>query len=159
MSEWIVAAEASALAAALRGSVWAYPLVNAVHILGIALLVGSILPLDLRMLGFWPSVSLVTLWRVLTRTAGIGLGLAASSGSLLFITRATEYTASGLFVAKMVIVGVGIANALILHGVMSRERRVSPEHWQPPAHIRISAGISLAAWITALVLGRLIGYF
>ena len=65
--DWLVALEATALAGALRGSVWAYPLVNAAHILGVALLVRGILPLDLRLLGAW---------RVLTRMAGAGLGLA-----------------------------------------------------------------------------------
>ena len=98
IGEWLVALEATAVAGALRGSVWAYPLVNAVHILGVALLVGAMLPLDLRLLGAWRSVPLAPLWRVLTRTASAGLGLAMVCGTLLFITRATEYAASGLFI-------------------------------------------------------------
>src|SRR5687768_18191269 len=104
IEEWAAAMEATELAVALRNSVWSYPLVNAAHILGIALLVGSIVPLDFRLLGAWRSVALAPLWSVLTRTAGAGLVLAIIFGVLLFITRATEYVASNLFVAKMLVV-------------------------------------------------------
>lgn len=50
LGQWLAALEATELARALRDSVWIYPLVNAGHILGVALLVGSIVPLDLRLL-------------------------------------------------------------------------------------------------------------
>jgi hypothetical protein len=160
IGEWLVALEATAVAGALRGSVWVYPLVNAVHILGVALLVGAMLPLDLRLLGAWRSVPLAPLWRVLTRTAGAGLGLAMICGTLLFITRATEYAASSLFISKMVVVGVGTANAVAL-------RTLGPEAIapmrsaleKPPVQVQLAGGISLAAWLTALMLGRLVGYF
>lgn len=156
MAEWLMALEASSLAVALRGSVWVYPIVNAAHILGIALLVGSILPLDLRLLGWWPKTSLAVLWQVLTRTAAVGLGLATVSGMLLFSTRATAYSASGLFVTKMAIVGLATANALLLHWAIWHRQ---PEEEGSSMGMRMAAGISLAAWITALILGRLVGYF
>ena len=53
VAELAVVLEQGALAQALAGSVWWYPLINAGHILGIALLVGGIIPLDLRLLGLW----------------------------------------------------------------------------------------------------------
>jgi hypothetical protein len=157
---WLAALEATPLAGTLRGSVWAYPLVNTAHILGVALLVGSMIPLDLRLLGAWRSVPLTPLWRVLTRTASAGLGLAVVFGTLLFITRATEYAASGLFLSKMVVVGIGTANALAV-------RTLGPEAIAPmrsareksPVRVRLAGGLSLAAWLTALTLGRLVGYF
>src|SRR5262245_6160196 len=114
IGEWLAGLEATALARALRGSVYAYPLVNAGHILGVALLVGSIVPLDLRLLGAWRTAPLAPLWHVLTRTAATGLALAILFGSLLFIAKATEYAASGLFLSKMAVVGAGAVNALAL---------------------------------------------
>ena len=160
IGDWLVALEATAVAGALRGSVWAYPLVNTVHILGVALLVGAMLPLDLRLLGAWRSVPLAPLWRVLTRTAGAGLGLAMVCGTLLFITRATEYASSGLFISKMVVVGVGTANAVALRTLMPKA--IAPMRSaleKPPVRVQLAGGISLAAWLTALLLGRLVGYF
>ena len=152
--------EATVLAGTLRGSVWAYPLVNAGHILGVALLIGSIVPLDLRLLGLWQTVPLAPLYRVLTRTASCGLGLAIGCGMLLFITRATHYANSSLFVAKMVIVVVGSLNALVLH--LAKPDDLPLSHWTTsrlPARIQSAACISLAAWLSALTLGRLVGYF
>jgi hypothetical protein len=160
IGEWLAALEATALARALRDSVWAYPLVNAAHILGVALLVGAIIPLDLRLLGAWQSVPLAPLWRVLTRTAGAGLGLAIVFGTLLFITRATEYAASSLFLSKMVVVGVGTANALAVRTLVPdtiASMRSARE--KPPVRVQLAGGISLAAWLMALTLGRLVGYF
>jgi hypothetical protein len=157
---WMAELEATVLAGTLRGSVWAYPLVNAGHILGVSLLIGSIVPLDLRLLGLWQAVPLAPLWRVLTRTAGCGLGLAIVCGMLLFITRATQYANSNIFVAKMVVVAAGSVNALALHMAVPDDRSLS--HWTTsgmPARVRFAAGISLAAWLSALTLGRLVGYF
>lgn len=160
IEEWPAVLEATELAAALRGSVWGYPLVNAAHILGVALLVGSMVPLDLRLLGAWRSVPLAPLWRVLTRTAGAGLVLAMVFGTLLFITRATEYTASNLFISKMVVVGVGTANALALRMLAQAGLSgITSTNGKPPARLRLAGGVSLAAWLTALTLGRLVGYF
>jgi hypothetical protein len=160
LEEWAAALEATEVAAALRNSDWSYPLVNAAHILGVALLVGSIVPLDVRLLGAWRSVPLAPLWGVLTRSAGIGLVLAIVFGTLLFITRATEYIASNLFIAKMLVVAIGTANVLTLRILPSAQAsEIASLHAKPPLSLRLAAAISLATWLTALTLGRLIGYF
>jgi hypothetical protein len=156
----MAAVEGTGLARALRDSVWVYPFVNAGHILGIALLVGSIVPLDLRLLGAWRSIPLASLWHVLTRTAAAGLLLAATFGLLLFATRATEYIASGFFIAKMAVVALATANAVSLR--LFRPATFSAEAFRtgaPPRRLRIAAGMSLLGWLTALTLGRLVGYF
>jgi hypothetical protein len=155
--EWLAALEAGALAQGLRYSTWAYPLVNAGHLLGVALLVGGIVPLDLRLLGLWRGVPLAPLWRVLTRTAAAGLALAAACGALLFLARATQYAQAPLFLAKMALVAAGAGNALLLH------RLARPGGWlvddaPVPRSVRVAGGVSLAAWLGALVLGRLVGY-
>jgi hypothetical protein len=160
IEEWPAALEATPLATALRGSVWVYPLVNAAHILGVALLVGSIVPLDLRLLGVWRSVPLTPLWGVLTRTAGAGLILAMIFGALLFITRASEYTASNLFISKMAVVALGTANALALRVLpQTQVSEITSTKGKPPVRLRLAGGMSLVTWLTALTLGRLIGYF
>ena len=158
-SELFGALEASLLARSLRDSVWAYPLVNAAHIAGVALLVGAIVPLDLKLLGVWPSVPLDPLWRVLGATALAGVTLAITFGALLFITRATEYAASSLFLAKMAVLGVGGANAIALRMRMRATRSSTLSNGAVTRGVRIIAAISLAAWMATLTLGRLVGYF
>jgi hypothetical protein len=158
MIEALGALEATSLAVALRNSVWVYPLVNAAHVLGLALLVGAILPLDLRLLGCWGSIPLVPLWRVLAASAAIGAAVAALSGALLFSVRATEYVASPWFLGKLSAFGIGIVNAAALR------RSCARRHWPHegaaiPTRVKVAAGLSIAAWLTTVVLGRLVGYF
>lgn len=154
LEPWLASLESATPVAALRGSTWAYPLVNAAHLLGVALLVGAMVPLDLRLLGRWRSLPLAPLWRLLRASAAGGLMLAIAAGALLFSTDASAYAASRLFGLKMAVVAVGIANALVLRLALPASP-VEPL----PAWLRAGAAVSLAAWLSALVLGRLIGYF
>lgn len=156
----MAALEATGLAVALRNSVWIYPLVNAGHILGVALLIGGIVPLDLRLMNVWRPAPVGVMWRIGTRTAGAGLFLATGCGLLLFIARAGAYTGSAIFLVKMAVIAVGMLNIIVLH-------RIAPAHrWQQddgPPHltpgVRVAAGFSMLAWLAALLLGRLVGYF
>ena len=168
--------EGTAAAVYLRGSVWAYPLVNAGHILGVALVVGSAVPLNLRFAGVWKSVSMRPLQIVLNRTFDAGAAIAVISGFLLFMPRATAYIRSGIFLAKMGFLALGILLTVLTRvahatghvrggtrdssGDASSETSIdSSKDGKLPVLVRIMAGCSIAVWITTLVLGRLIGYF
>ena len=142
---------ASAPAQWLRFSRWGYAAVNTTHVLGIALLVGAILPLDLRLLGFWRSVPLEPLARVLVPIAATGLLLAMTTGGFLFITRAPEYAALDLFFVKLALIAIGAAHALSLHlgpGFRSASR----------ARLRATGAASLSIWVATLVCGRLLAF-
>jgi hypothetical protein len=161
LMEFLAGLEGSALAAALRVSKWVYPLVNAGHIAGIALLFGTIAAFDFRLMGAWRRVPLDTLYRVLVPVAAIGLVLAASFGSLLFIVKAREYAAAPLFQTKMLMLAIGLANVLAYHVVARRRGWLS--HSQAvaaPAPLqRLLGAVSFGVWLSVLVLGRLVGYF
>jgi hypothetical protein len=149
--------EGSVLATALRGSTWVYPLVNTGHVIGIALLFGAIVPVDLRLIGAWRDVPLAQFLRVLVPVSAAGLVLAAVFGLLLFAANARDYVASGFFQAKMAMLALGIANALTFHALRRRHVPEDPGHDIP---LQRSVGAtSLAVWLAVIVLGRLIGYF
>lgn len=135
----------------LRFSRWGYAVVNTLHVLGIALLVGAIVPLDLRLLGLWRRVALEPLARLLQSTALVGLLLAASAGALLFITRADEYAAQPLFAIKLTLIGLAIINALALNVAPGLARAST-------TRLRTAAGLSLLLWPAALVAGRFIAF-
>jgi hypothetical protein len=161
LMELLAGLEGSALAASLRSSKWIYPLVNAGHIVGIALLFGGIAAFDLRLMGAWLRVPLDALARVLLPVAGAGLMIAAVCGTLLFIVKATEYAASPLFQAKMIMLVIGLTNVLAYH-IVSRRRgwtRAGAALMQPVPLQRLFGAVSLGAWLSVLVLGRLVGYF
>lgn len=159
LETFLASVEASIPAVLLRKSLWVYPAVNTGHILGIALLFGGVIPLDLRLIGLWSKVPLAPLLQVLMRTAAVGATLAVSCGGLLFITRASAYMGSDIFIVKMIAVTAGLLNGLILRVVLAPKH---PPQWvaesRIPLFVRLAACFSLGAWTTALVLGRLIGY-
>jgi hypothetical protein len=117
---------------------------------GQALLVGAILPLDLRLLGLWRGVDLDGLARVLRPVAAAGLALAAASGFLLFAVAARDYWATALFQVKLAMVAAAMLNAALLGA--GRLSALSPDRR------RLAGGLSLVLWPAALVCGRLIGY-
>lgn len=147
------ALEQAAPIAALSESTYAFPLVNALHIIGIALLFGSIAALDLRLLGWrrdaGPAEAFTSL---LVPVAVGGLLLAIPAGLLMFATDARAYAASPLFQAKMVIVALAIANALWLRAA----ERGGPMR---PSRTAFAAAASIPLWLGAIVLGRMVGYF
>ncbi len=143
MIEIATALEATGLAQFLKVSRWVYPLVNAGHILGIALLVGAVVPMDVSVLrGRTAPVALLRWWSVL------GFAVAASFGALLFVTQATDYIGNWWFLAKMGVIALALMNAIV-HFRLDR---------LPIRQRRQAAIASLALWPAALVLGRMIGY-
>jgi hypothetical protein len=150
-SALVTALETSSLSEWLRFSRWGYAAINTTHVLGLAVLVGAILPLDLRLVGLWRSVDLLVLARVLVPVAAGGLAVAAAAGLLLFMTRPAEYAGTGLFLIKLLLVAGGTVHALALHYGPGLART-------SPAHRRLAGLLSLTFWTGALVCGRLLAF-
>lgn len=133
----------------LRQSRWTYPLVNAGHVLGVALLVGAVTPMALRLMGLWRDVEVAVMLRILRPMAAGGTALAIASGAMLFAVQATDYAQVTLFAVKMGLVVLGLAHAL------SWGTRLAAA---PPARQRLAGALSLGVWLSVLVCGRMIGY-
>lgn len=146
----------SIVAETLTNSSTLYIFVNAAHVLSIGLLVGAILPLDLRLLGFFRSVPLNVVGPFLSRSAMIGVVLAIATGSMLFVVRADEYAGNPAFLTKMTLLVIGIANALLLHATTAWRVALTGE--RVPGSVRLMAAVSMLIWTAALVAGRWIGF-
>ena len=153
MEAFLGAVEATAFAQYLRTSRWGYAAVSGAHILGIALLVGTILPLNLRLLGFWRKIPRANLLRVLVPIATSGLVLVVFTGPLLFSVRAQEYAAVGFLQAKFVFVALGLLSALAIHRAYGLTLKGASER-----RLRMHALVSLGCWLGALACGRLIAF-
>jgi len=149
----LAALEGAGPVAALRGARWGYAAVSGAHVLGIALLVGAILPLDLRLLGLWRSVARRDLARVLVPVAACGLALAATAGFLLFAVRATDYAALAVFQVKLALILVGLAGALAAHLACGRVLDGMGRR-----HAAVHGLLSMACWLGALACGRSIAF-
>ena len=143
--------EGFALAEWLRFSRWGYAATNTTHILGLALLTGAVVTLDLRLLGFWQATAVTRLYRILSTVAAAGLAIAIISGALLFSVRATEYVAVDLFFAKISLVVVGVLFALMVH--LRVDIDAIDARWQ-----KVIGAFSLFTWLSVLIGGRLLAF-
>ena len=153
MEEILAIIEATPVAQYLRTSRWGYAAVNTAHVFGVALLVGAILPLNLRLLGVWRGVPRAALVRVLVPVAVTGLLLAIVAGALLFSVRAEEYAALGVIRLKVAFIALGILGALALHRAHGLELAQASD-----ARVAGHAILSTVCWLGALVCGRLIAF-
>ena len=161
MRELLTWLEASGLGHAMRGAgVWTYGITNLIHILGVATLFGSVLVLDLRLLGAFARAPLAAVAAPTVPLAASGFVIAALSGSCLIVTNATEYIGNPLLLIKFPAIGLGLINALALGFLPAwRERGTREPAPRERRQLALFGGVSLASWVTALACGRLIAYW
>ena len=151
--------EDSSVADAIRENDWLFPSIESVHVVAICLVVGSILVLDLRLLGFAsvhrPVGRLTHAILPLTWTAFV---IAASSGFLLFISHATKYLANGYFVAKMCLICAAGLNMIVFHAVTAKDLPKWEQQSVPPPRARLAGALSVLFWIAVVACGRWIGF-
>ncbi|MBO1074302.1 DUF2214 domain-containing protein [Roseomonas marmotae] len=140
----------------LRHSGTAYLFVNAAHILGIGLVLGAILPLDLRLMGFFRQVPLAVLGPFLTRAAAAGLALALLTGFWLFTVRPPHYLGNAAFLAKLALLACALLNIGLQHG--AGFYRLAVDGGAVAMPVRVMAAASAILWLAALVAGRWIGF-
>jgi hypothetical protein len=151
--DWIAAWPGAVL---LQRSGTAYLLVNAAHILGLGLLVGAILPLDLRLLGFFRSVPLAVVGPFLSRAAAVGLGLAILTGLWLFTVKPAEYLANEAFLWKLALLAAALVNIVLQHRSGAFARALA--EGEVRTGVRLAAFCSAVLWLSVLVAGRWIGF-
>ena len=148
--------EASATGVWMRSSGWAYPVVNLVHLLGLVLLIGPILLLDLRVLGLGRQLPLRAVCAHLTPWCVAGLLLLLGSGVLLFAADATPLFSNQTVRIKLLLICVGVLNALAFRRAWGS--RLHDWDRRPTRAGRIQAAISILCWLVTGGLGRLIAY-
>lgn len=153
---WALALERSGFAAAIRASTWIYPAANVLHVLGIALLFGSVAVFDLRVLGVTWGGKPEEVARLALPLSRTGVAVALPTGFLLFSAEASAYMANPVFLAKLVAIVIAFVNLALFHAG-SFQRIAGWAGTIPPA-ARLAAGVSLLAWLTALVCGRFAAY-
>jgi hypothetical protein len=143
-----------------HAGVWSYGVANLIHILGVATLFGSVLALDLRLLGAFARAPLAAVATPTVPLAAVGFTIAVLSGSCLIVTNATEYIGNPLLLVKFPAIGLGLLNALALGFVPAwRERGARELTARERRQLAVFGGVSLASWLTAVACGRLIAYW
>ena len=154
----VVVLEQAPIAVAMRQELWLYPAVEIVHIAGFVVLVGSIVVLDLRLLGLSRGISARELSRhVLPWTLG-ALVVIVPSGFLMFVAHATDLISNRAFQLKLGLILLAGVNALAYHLGTARTSALWDRDAKPPARVRLHAAASLAIWAGVLACGRLLAY-
>jgi len=140
---------------------WTYAIVNVAHILGVSTLFGSVLVLDLRLLGLWSRrVRIGDLSTAVEPVGTTAFVVAVLTGAALLATKATAYVDNPFLLIKFPAIGLGMLNAGILH-LMPAWKEVDVRAPRPGERrqLAIFGAVSLLSWLTAVTAGRMIGYW
>ena len=135
---------------ALQSHPWAYPALEALHIVGIALLLGNLVALELRVFGRLPTLPVAALARLSLGLAAGGFALAAATGLLMFAIQPAELLANRSFLWKMGLLAAAGCNAAWFHGRGSLSKL--------DATARVQMLVSTALWLAVVFCGRWIAY-
>jgi len=151
--------EDSSIADSIRENDTLFPTIESIHVVAICLVVGSILVLDFRLLGFASMNRPVgRLTRAILPVTWGAFAIAASSGFLLFISNATKYLANGYFDAKIVLICMAGLNMIVFHAVSTKDLPQWEKQKSPPLRARIAGALSILLWIAIVACGRWIGF-
>jgi hypothetical protein len=138
------------IAAAIRESAWAFPLLEIVHIAAFAAMIGTVLTVEMRTLGLQRAIPLLELGRLGVKIALVAFAVIVLSGSLLLLSDLEGYIANRAFVVKLGLITLAAINMVVFHLRNSLAR--------PDAIARAQAVLSLALWLGVISAGRLIAY-
>ena len=152
-----LALQESALGHVMRSSPALYPAVEILHILGFVVLVGSILALDLRVLGLGRAIAIQPMAQLLLPMSRFGFLLAISMGFLLFSADAAHVVRNPAFQAKLLLIAAALVNIVIAH--VGPWRHIALWRAEASGGAKVTALVSLVLWPSAVCAGRLIAYF
>jgi hypothetical protein len=150
---FLVWLEATGLAEWVRSSIPGYPSMIALHAVGMAIMVGLSLLIDMRVLGWFAGIPLGALQRFFG-LAWIGFGINFLSGSALFSAQATSYIVDWVFMTKMALVFLGAITAAILQPAVAKAGAGN----QVSGGTKAVALIAIVFWLVAIIMGRLTAY-
>ena len=154
--KWI---EATALATSIRDSLFLFPMLESIHVIGLALVFGMIFVLDLRMLGLASAARpFEKVARDVLRWTWAGFATTLITGSLMFTTNAGVYVNNSYFRAKMLLLAAAGINMAIFELTLGKRVAQWGGAMSAPRAGRIAAALSIAIWIGVICTGRLVGF-
>ncbi len=159
MDSFIDALQSSGVASTIRNSLYDFPLLEATHVIALTLVFGTIMIVDLRLLGVAGTER--TYGRIsadVLKWTWIAFAIAVLTGSLMFVSNAKVYVNNNFFRAKFAVMLLAGLNMLIFQFTAGKHGGDWGESRRGPLPGRIAAMLSLALWLTVIVLGRAVGF-
>ena len=138
---------------------WAFTTIQVAHFFAVSLVLGTIAIVDLRLLGVAAiKRPFAELSRQLLPFTWAAFVLAVATGSLLFISQATDYFVNPVFWFKMSLIVLAGINMMIFEFITVRDVQKWNLDPTPPPRARLAGGISIACWVLVVILGRVISF-
>jgi hypothetical protein len=154
--QWL---DQTSVGTAIRQSLWLFPAIETVHLLGMAVLVGTISVLDLRLLGWVARQRPVSLLASrLIPWSWAGFVVQVISGSLLFSSEAVKIYGNPAFRLKMLLLLLAGVQALVFQTVVSGKLAAWDERASLPALAKVVGLSSILLWVAIVAAGRFIGF-
>lgn len=145
--------------ASVRQSLWLFPIIETVHLLGMAALVGTVTAFDLRLLGWALRGARVSeLARRLIPWAWTGFAVQVITGGMLFSSEATKMYANPAFRVKMLLICIAGIHALVFHFAVNRNGAAWDNSRRLPIGAKVAGAISILIWAGVVTAGRFIGF-
>lgn len=152
------AIEEGGIGSAMRDSLWLFPVVETIHIVGFAILVGAVIAFDLRILGVSKRISVRLLARHLLPWSLTALLLIVPTGVMMFTSEASDLVSNRAFVVKMLLLMLAGANAAAFHLGPFRDAELWDQNTPSPAGAKLHALASILIWVGVITCGRFIAY-
>lgn len=151
--------EYSPLGISIAESLWAFPTLETIHVIALVTVIGTIAIMDLRMLGVASGkVAITDISKDTLPWTWAGFILAAITGSLLFVSKASSYMINPYFLIKMGLLALAGLNMLYFHFVTWKHVANWDTSPQLPRGAKFAAVASLVLWIGIVFCGRAIGF-
>jgi hypothetical protein len=151
--------EATPLGVFVRESLWGFPILVAVHIIALVFSVGIVVWLDLRLLGLsMTGVPVSRVYRRLMPLAFVGFAVMMLSGGTILTGFATSAYKNPYFRAKLIALLLAGLNAFAYHTNIERRIALWDRAPTPPMPARMAGIISMVAWATVILAGRMMAY-
>ena len=151
------ALETTELATWVAVSLWGYPIMLSMHVVGLAVVVGIFSMRDLSLLGVFPGIQ-PSAFLGLGKLGWVGFIINALSGFALFASQATVFVTSVPFLVKIACIVAGMVLAGIIQSRLREEASLGDSSVAISKSTKIIAVISLMFWLAAIIAGRLIAY-
>jgi hypothetical protein len=152
MFEWL---ENTSVALWVGESLWAYPFMLSLHVVGLAIVVGLLSMLDLKLLGSFKGIRVASLLPLI-KFAWIGFLINAVSGVFLFTSQASYFVTSTVFLTKLGCIFVG---AILTKVMQNKLVKANADGSVEDVSMKGLAIISLLIWLVAITAGRMTAYF
>jgi hypothetical protein len=151
--------EQTQIGVAIAESRYAFPIIEGIHLIGLAVSVGLIFLTDLRLMGvLFRQVPVTDVLRHLRPYVLTGFVLVFLTGGLLFFAEAVTLVESPAFPFKMLFMALAGVNALYFELRLAKQPAVVENHSSLPLNVRYAGAASLTLWTLVIICGRLIPY-